>query len=151
MGTTVNTKKKSKLSIVNEAVAKQQVTSIDHLENFYVALIDNLEQSIDDKKYDLEGEERSYIKKLKDLQGKLKDAEKMVSETWTSVSSSKLTTVADINFQILNFWDSLELAKSLVFSLEDQIATTESSLSELKARGVLEILQMELYLDHLKK
>jgi hypothetical protein len=99
----------------------------------------------------LEGEERSYIKKLKDLQGKLKDAEKVVSETWISVSSSKLTTVASINFQILNFWDSLELAKSLVFSLEDQIATTESSFSELKTRGVLEILQMELYLDHLKK
>jgi len=151
MSTTVKTVKKSKLSIVNQAVAKQQVSSIDHLENFYVALIDNLEQSIDDKRYDLEGEERSHNKSLKDLQGKLKDAEKVIAETWISVSSSMLTTVSDINFQIIHFWDSLELAKISASNLEDKIANAKTEFFNLKCNTEAEIAQMEEYLAHLQK
>jgi len=151
MSTVKRTVKKSKLSIVNEAVAKQQVTSIDHLEDFYQGLIENLTQEIDDKKYDLEGEERDFNKEIKSLQGKLKDARKVVEETWTNVHAKDVTTTEEINAEIPRFWHRLEKAKSVVEVLESQIILAESNFSELKSNTEAEIAQMTEYLEHLQK
>lgn len=141
----------SKLAIVNEAVVENNLSELDNLESFFLSVIEELEDQIEDKASYIEDLKKSNARATKNLKKEIADAEKFVAKAYVQVESSKITTHASIKTEMTSYWERVRAAQRTLKYLEDKLESSIKASKEEISEHTLMLKQLEDYLSKIKR